>query len=174
MALTAKYLKGCLMHYARYRKQMVVASEVNTGYCIADVMAYNDDKVVEIEVKVSKSDLIHDREKSKHEWYGILRNQKSDMIPNEFYYCVPDKLKDEAVSLSKQVEEVTLGHLRYGVMVCAENKNRKTHFDDLISVYYRPKKIHDTYPKKLAKLIVKRLCSEICRFYSKNIYEGSK
>jgi len=122
-----------------YRKQgCIVANEVTygTGY-IADVIIINKEKkVIEIETKVSKNDLVklERKKESKHNsqlkegitpvkyYYAFgkktIDSEKSisDYVPDYFYFCVPSNLVVEAIKFCKEVNP------KYGVMEFKENE----------------------------------------------------
>jgi len=84
---------------------MICAPEMHTG----DIMVYDPPWVHEIEIKVSKSDLLHgEAKKEKHGFDNRMRNK--------FSLCVPMKLKETAE------EWIAKTNKRYGLIICTENE----------------------------------------------------
>lgn len=108
----------------RFNKSFhLVASEVLN----ADVMVANDKKCVEIEVKISKQDLLDDFKKSKHVKYlNYNKDTSNGLIPNQFYFCVPSELVNNALEL---VKDLPYGVIRYisSQSVCVEKRAKFIH-----------------------------------------------
>ena len=98
MKITADVIKVILMHKYRFQDTYLVASEVNvigSLGAIADLMVYNikDDVLFEVEIKISKYDLLKDLKKKKHEIYKDLSLPHPCI--NRFYYAVPTELVED-------------------------------------------------------------------------------
>lgn len=77
-------------------KQYLTCTEFrfHAGGHLKDVFAVKKDEMIEIEVKINKSDLLNDRKKQKH---------KLPCTINKFYFAVPGFLVDEAVKLTEKI-----------------------------------------------------------------------
>lgn len=119
-----------LMKYFRFEKGMVfVCSE-----CInqSDINAINDKCLVEVEVKISKSDFRREFEAptlkngtywkaKKHEFYANPENAYSSyIIPNKFYFCVPEEMEQWAMEYLRGKNQ------KYGLLVYDVNILGKT------------------------------------------------
>jgi hypothetical protein len=159
--MNSRFIKGCLLHYFRFERQFVAATEVSYGVGIADVMAYNDTSVIEVEVKISKNDLLHEKDSKANKHYWIKENIKKSKYdvnyPNKFYFCIPEFLINDC---EKLIEEL---NPNYGIMVCKSINN--VIGLGKIDVYKKAKTVkYDN--EKLKYFINKRLSSEICNLYS--------
>ena len=105
---TALDIKHALMGYFRFKRQWICASECLNG----DVMAITDKDIIEVEIKISKSDLWRgEAQKYKHrvyknqpEWFRLYH-------ANRFYMCVPFDLEEEAIKW------VTETNKKYGIIL---------------------------------------------------------
>ena len=108
---------ACLC-WLRFGRQLpYIATEYETyGYHRADVFGANEKESVEIEVKVSRSDLLRDfaSKKSKHQRYGDAFTVSSGArMPNRVYFAVPERIKDDALkTISREAPA-------YGIIVMA-------------------------------------------------------
>lgn len=134
----------------------IVATEA--GRWNADVMGVCNLYSVEVEVKVSKADLLKEFEKkaSKHALYRLAQEGKSTRsVPNYFYFYVPEKLKDEAIKIVSEKMP------RAGVAVYIESLYGRD--GDRTYVAKRPQKLHDGKPEaELRNRILMRMASELC------------
>lgn len=100
-----------LMKYFRFERQYdLICTE---GIHLADFNAYNGTTLVEVEVKISKSDFKKEFQKEinlKNRWKIYKHRNYSEpkqhllngyIVPNRFYFCVPAKLADWAVDYLK-------------------------------------------------------------------------
>ena len=94
MKIDSKYIKGVLCSYYRFKKQCgILATEC--GRYSSDFLVQHKDKLIEIEVKVSKSDLNNDFKKDKHR---IYESGRSYWTPHQFYFAVPEDIAEYAAS----------------------------------------------------------------------------
>ncbi len=129
---------------------MLVATEC--GYWKCDVLGANDSEVVEIETKISKSDLQADGLKHKHKLY----NCESNWTPNRVYFLVPENLEDAALQVAESINP------RYGVMVANEFGSRGYKAHEHMSVKRRAQPLHNRTPTESFKNdIIARMSSEI-------------
>lgn len=128
-----------------------IATEV--GQFNADVFGVNEKKSIEIEVKVSRSDLIADFKKWKHnqytgQTYGFTH--QAQWIPNQFYFAVPEALLEAAklVLVQRKAE-------KYGLIQLEGWK-----------VVKRAAKLHEREPSNHIKFTCAlRMGSELIRFH---------
>lgn len=106
-----------LMKFLRFRKQYdCVCSE---GVNNADISAIKNQKLIEIEIKISKSDFKNELKHKawKHDKYKdkqALKNTDWMRIPNKFFFCVPQEMEEWAL---KEMENI---NLKYGLIVWQE------------------------------------------------------
>lgn len=117
------------------------------------MLGINEKKMIEIEVKITKSDLLADIKKYKHNHYNETQHGtqwERRWIPTHFYYAVPSDL----IEMCK--EYLTKHKLdKYGLI----------NSDDF-SVHKRAKWLHEREPESRAKfLIALRMGSELIRFH---------
>lgn len=130
-----------------------IATEV--GSFSADVLGINEKKIIEIEIKISASDLKADIRKHKHRNYtktGLFDYGQWNVqwIPNQFYYAVPEELVEKAKQF---LEEHKLES--YGIISL-----------DGFSVIKRAKKIHEREPNAHVKFaLALRMGSELLKFH---------
>jgi len=148
--MDSDYIKTMIMSNFRFSKQF---SFVATEVMYADVLSISKDdkKLIEVEVKISKSDLLSDFAKFKHELY---RKAQGDFVPHEFYYCVPNELVGEALKMTEDTP--------YGVMECRKWRGDLRASSDKILVRKRAKKLHkNEIPSTVKNTIVARMASEL-------------
>lgn len=137
-------LKLALMEYFRFKRQWVCVDE-----CLkADIVADSGKHIIEVEVKVSKHDLLkgEERKRNKHrnyeeQWHGCK-------IPNKYYFCVPTELADIAVEYARKLNP------KYGVIV----------YNPLTEEVFTIKPaqlLHDTYRERHSHQIAKRCSAKI-------------
>lgn len=128
-----------------------IATEV--GGFNADVLGINEKRMIEVEVKISKSDLLNDIKKYKHknytdQAYGTQWERR--WIPTQFYYAIPERL---VADCREYLIKHKLEH--YGII------NTDTWLIDK-----RAKNLHDRAPDVQAKFAVAlRMGSELLRFH---------
>lgn len=146
-------IKGHCLSYLRLQHRCAfIGTEV--GAFSADVLGISETKLIEIEVKISMSDLRADFNKYKHNLYnGEQYGSSWDLKwqPTHFYYCVPQEMLDQAKEF---VSKHKLGS-KYGI-ICADD----------MGVYKNPKRLHDREPHSSTKFaLALRMGSELVRFY---------
>ena len=116
---------------ARYLKARI-------GVDFRDVCGYNDKEVVEVEIKISKSDLRADKKKRKHKFY---KDYPQGLSPNKFYYAVPTFLVDDAIKLCEEINN------DYGVIEVRIGKQIQDGYDcpdaEICTIRKRAKALHD-------------------------------
>ena len=92
MKINSYNIRAILMSYYRFDRQYVSCSEVKTD-CreLADVVVSTKTNMIEIEIKVSKSDLVRgEAKKVKH------KKEDGERVVNKFFVCVPTELVEVA------------------------------------------------------------------------------
>ncbi|QCD44089.1 hypothetical protein [Campylobacter mucosalis] len=106
--IDSQVIKSLLFKYFRFKRQMLCVSEAVVYYRdIEDFIAFNNNEIYCIEVKVDKSDFIKDfTTKEKH---------RKSMKYHKFYFCVPESLVDFSLAYLKN-------YPNYGLLVARNNK----------------------------------------------------
>lgn len=153
--MNALEIKHAVMYYFRFKRQWICGSECFDN----DVMVFTGKMVLEIEVKVSKSDLWHgEAKKSKHGSYKLVTGFNVGWIPNKFYIAVPETLSQEA---EKWVEAT---NSKYGILICSPYC-RGYPLDIIIS--RTAKLLHGAEPTTCREKIFSRVCAENISFIEK-------
>lgn len=90
MKITANHLQIAGAHYFNYRQNLIVPN-VSWGFLNyeADLLIIKPSRyVIEIEIKISKSDLKNDKKKKKYRWNWYLQNKIKlfyVLIPSDLY-----------------------------------------------------------------------------------------
>jgi len=166
--VTAKDITASIMANLRFTKKMnLIASEV--GHFSSDVLAVQTDKgrFVEVEVKVSKSDLMADFKKYKHEYYlhqyktgEPLKDSRrwkwyNNFVPKQFFFAVPEDMLEYTLNAVQD--------LPYGV-ICYRKTNLP-HFRR-VRIEKTAKKLHDKpVPLNVIDDVLLRMSSELCNFH---------
>lgn len=136
------------------RRMEVVCTEV--GQWSADVLGLSKDLAIEVEVKTTISDLKADfvRKARKHYVYQNAENL-TQFIPNLFYFLVPEKMVDTAVTIVEE-KGPKLGVAYY-------QADGKLPYGQNIVVKRRPTRLHSRSPNEDAlRMATLRLSSEVC------------
>ena len=144
--MTSEEIKLSLMHYFRFKRQWLCASECLNN----DVMVITDKDVIEVEVKVNKYDLWKgEAKKTKHHYYAKFP-ARMKYHANRFYICVTEELIEEAKKWVSAINK------KYGIILCESNFGRGFN----IRTVKQAKTLHDTVNERLKESIMKRICSE--------------
>ena len=163
----SSFIKLQLMKYWRYDRGYTFACTE----CInkSDITAINDKHLVEVEVKISKSDFLKEFDGSsknktkKHAIYqGNKKPNKTFICPNFFYFCVtPDILTYVTEYLKNQYKN-------YGILVC--EPYRLYGQKSFIRVAKKATKIHANKPTiNIFHKIGKRVQSELINLKEKHL-----
>lgn len=134
-------IKLAVMEHFRFKKQWICVDE-----CLhADVIADSGKRIVEVEVKVTREDLIRGEAKKAHKHQNYDLQFYKSFIPNLYYFCVPYELKDVAVEYAAKLNP------KYGVMYYSPATG------NVITVK-RARALHKEYSEKHRHQIAKR-CS---------------
>ena len=163
--MNANHIKCALLHYYRFKRQYVCVDECISGFGeIADILVDTEKTFLEIEVKLSKSDLNQEKHKKKH---SVFKEEhkfyKKESGTNYFYICVPIKLKEHAEKWINKINP------KYGLILYCSNPKTgiyKPLWQDCISIIKKASKLHKGYNKNLKKKIAKRLSSSLANAYS--------
>ena len=102
--ISSTKIKAGLFNYFRTKKQFDCCA-TECGDFSADFLAVNkNNELIEIEVKISISDLKADFKKKKHEYY---KNENKDFTPKYFYYCVPEYLVEDSLIVSLSLSSIS-------------------------------------------------------------------
>lgn len=160
MSTDSARLKAIGLAYLRFGRQMPIAC-TEAGRWKADILGINAVECIEIEVKVSKSDLKAEFKKktAKHFLYN---NSSSNMTcPSYFYFLVPEHLQECALELLKEHSPKT------GLLVC--ECDTKEYTKDCIKVVKKATRITQERPSRaLIATAMSRCSSELCGLYAKN------
>ena len=147
----------------------IVATEA--GYWNADVLGINDTECLEIEVKVSVSDMRADRHKAKHDRYGEIPLESLPTRyngPNRFYYLVPVEMQEQALCFAAEMNP------KYGVILCTNYEAISYRCHEHLSVCKRAMPLHNNKPSETLKnIIIKRMSSELAGYYVRDQLQGN-
>lgn len=151
--MSSNELKTKVLHYWRFERRFpYIATEA--GRFDSDVLVSDGkSQIIEIEIKVNKSDLIKDLNKKKHKVYANpFSYYWEKLLPTRFYFAIPYYLKDTAF----QITEGT----NYGILGVKKTplSFRKGH----IVVAKQAKEI-SKFSSKLHHAVVMRMGSELIR-----------
>lgn len=157
--MTSKTVKAVVLAYYRYKRGYFVSTETHVSHGIADVLAVSKDlKIsVEIEVKVSKSDLKNEwiNKSTKHSRLQDDTNRYG-LIPNYFYFAMPSALYSEALQDSIDLN----GHTSYGIIIVNDNHQ--------VEIVKQAKRLNKSTNKQLAHNLFLRATSELVNSYVLN------
>lgn len=155
---TSKTLKAEALAWLRFGKQLpYIATEA--GRWNADVLGANTKMSVEIEVKISKSDLQREfrSKKAKHYLYANADGQQTRNVPNYFYFYVPEEMEEYALGIVN-TECPKAGLAIYSHTGLGNGNNTR--------VAKRPTKLHDQAPLPVfLRTVLKRMGSELVSRY---------
>jgi hypothetical protein len=133
---------------------------------VADIIIANDSEVIEIEVKISESDLLADftHKGDKHTAYldkalhitSSLSSQLLSCMPNRFFYAVPGELSHTALEAVRGTP--------YGLLLI-DPHNNKWSKNSFTKIAKQASVINNTYPKDIVTAATARMSSEIINLY---------
>lgn len=156
------HIKTALFAYWRFKRQFTIADEVGICYTNADIVVDTGGFLFEIEVKVSKSDLVQgEKRKDKHQRYAKEPFALKELryVPNQFFICVPTDLIEVAKEWCEKVNP------KYGVLEYMHEKEdgsvyRHYKWEDRIRVSKKAKFLHEEpITTNQRERIVRRLSS---------------
>lgn len=162
--LNSTILKAEAMCFLRYTKRVfLICTEAGCSSWPADVLGIAPNYSIEIEVKITKADLLKDfdSKSAKHAAYKAASlNPKAssvDWVPTYFYFLVPEELREAAIEVVLK-EQPSAGVLTYSPRPYFQQDGKK-----LICVK-QAQKLHLHKPSnKLKKAAIMRMGSELCR-----------
>ena len=182
--INSTWMKNRLFEYFRYKRQFIYCCTEGINY--SDFMALNEDHLIEVEVKISKSDLLNEFKKEyanngknyckvqKHfkeycnaqeflsrKEFISEKNFFMD-IPNYFYLAVTEDLLDVTKEQIKKVND------NYGIILIQTKEYNKGE----VMIAKTAKKLHDYKPNfKTFYYIGRRTTSELATLRSKYLEE---
>lgn len=150
------------MCWLRYGKRIyALATEAGSPSWPADVLGVTPNYTIEIETKISKSDLLNDFESkaAKHHAYknAETRNASSNWVPTYFYFLVPEELGEVALAAVKE-NQPKAGILIYSPRAYFQRDGQK------LICQKQAQKLHKNKPSiQMRKAILMRMGSELCR-----------
>ena len=159
MSLT-NIIKTALLHYYGFGKGMYCCTELSYSLGDADIFAipkFNNDKpksneLIEVEVKISKSDLMNEFKEDKHtknnKYLTFESKNISFAMPNKFYICVPEDLVDYCKQQLDIHNRDYVGILMYKPRWANDNRGKWLKLDESISVVRKAKKIYKDVDNK--------------------------
>lgn len=171
--MTSTEIKRTLLNYYRFNQGLYVATEVSTIRGIADIVAMskNFSKVIEVEVKVSISDLKNEA-KSKELKHKVLnkmfesnKSERYSISPNYFYFAIPEELLDKAVPIIEDLGDF------YGIISIGKSYKtkfaKKTYYLNERKIVKRAKNIHkEKASPESIHVFLSRITSELVTFYN--------
>ncbi|MCK5604256.1 hypothetical protein KAR91_20375 [Candidatus Pacearchaeota archaeon] len=159
MKVTAFELKLAVLEYYRFGSQCVAVDEFNG----ADVIADTGKDIIEIEVKVDKSDL-RNGERRKQRKHALYRQGRpwAQCHPNKFMFCVPIELIETAKEVVAELNP------KYGIIAFDTNQFIHTieagytlYIYECLCVIKRAGKLHTNYDARQTRLIAKRASAKL-------------
>lgn len=168
--ITSFDLKLALLQYYRFKRQWICVDEL-WGM---DVAADTGKHIIEVEVKVSRQDLLRGEEKKKwkHDNYKHLHH--IGRVPNKYYFCVPCCLEKAALEYAEKLNP------KYGVIVF-DNLSFEDYIyrrgilprhEDYLKTVKTAHVLHGNYIQKNSYYIAKRASSKLITMME-NVYHNS-
>jgi hypothetical protein len=161
-------MKASLMSYYRYKRGYICVDECRCMYSqISDVLVDTGKEIIDVEIKVTKSDLIRgEAKKDKHRAYKVAEGKKCH--PNKFILCVPEKLKDVAIEWVKETNN------NYGIVIYTPPTNgfryKRADFEHNLHFIKNAKSFNSLYNKEyFQERIAKRLSSALTNKYQETL-----
>jgi predicted RNase H-related nuclease YkuK (DUF458 family) len=174
MTLTNKIKAALLDFYIFQRSSTIACTELWDGFSIADFIAIVNDKIIEVEIKISVSDLKNELKKGREKYDWTIENDsyvktnnklitKHSIIesniyytPNKFYFCVPEYM------LQETIEFVNKLNTKYGVIVF----NDKAKIKDSLKIVKKAIILHkDNNVLKYENKMIDRICNDLTKKY---------
>jgi len=164
--IETEMIAASAMCWMRFGKQFIMVGR-EVGYFSADVLGCKDKEIMEVEIKVSISDLKNEKsnKKHKHGVYAGTENTKyyKSCIPHKFFIAVPVRLQEETIKF------VTELNPNYGVMVLTDTPLEgipEWESWKRLKIVKRAKNLHDNEVTDGFKdMFAKRMSSDLCRMH---------
>ena len=133
-----------LMGYFRFKRGFSLVCSEFDGM---DLAVIGNETYIEVEIKISKSDLLRDKKKDKHRSYREPRSLHNYWsAPNKFYYAVPPEMVEYTESFIAELNP------KYGIIRVTSTE---------VFMAKSAKKLHGDKPNNASKnCAVARLSSE--------------
>lgn len=154
--MTSSYMKALLLKYWRFERAYYnCAVEVPSNSGQSDIVVDNGKEVVEIEVKISISDLKADFKKKKFRYFSHPYHKRKYwyFICNRFYYAIPEELCQEASKIISDMDN------NFGII----SVSKRTIKNKGIEIIKVAKKINETFPGCIRKTIMQRTSSDLVK-----------
>jgi hypothetical protein len=170
--LLSNKIKTMLMCYFRFKRGFTVATEVPYTYGMADFMFVDkSNKITEIEIKISQSDLGHEfvkhNETKSNKHWSMKENPNNNKLPNFYYICVPTKLIDKATAL------IVHSNIKIGLIEFISSIEEKG-YNKYFKIVRKAKCLHTNKDEKMKWLVTQRCCSELCNLRLKELKSNLK
>lgn len=159
-------LKAEILGWLRYiRKQEIVCTEV--GPYSADCWGLSETRLIEVETKVTFTDLKADLKKTKHMTFQRAPHLRG--VPNLFYFAVTPELVDKAADFLKENEAV--GAVKsYGLLCVVKPEG---YLGRQTRIVKEAEKLHTRKPTDVElRAATLRMGSEICILHDINRRQG--
>lgn len=174
--MNSSHIKASLMSYYRFKRGFICAEECRcTGSEISDILVDTGTEIIDIEIKISKADLIKgEARKSKHYSYKNLSQSNKyykKYYPNKFFICVPADLKSIAEQWVKDTNPL------YGIIIYNPPYQWRSqiNFERNLHFIKNAKSFNSVYSDKYFKeIMAKRLSSSVTNTMQKSIIKKEK
>lgn len=153
---TSDKIKLALMKFMRFSNQYTAVC--TEGVRNADVSGIKDNKLIEVEIKISKSDFKNElrHKQGKHDEYKnpqehLKASWKNQQIPNKFYFCVPIEMEEWALN------ELDKINIKYGLLIWEDCGGVGWIRQRRSAMHLHTEKISE----QALKIFLKRLTSEV-------------
>lgn len=153
---TSDKIKLALMKFLRFSNQYTAVC--TEGVRNADVSGIKNNKLIEVEIKISKSDFKNElkHKQCKHDEYKnpdehLKASWKNQEIPNKFYFCVPIEMEEWAL---KELDKI---NIKYGLLIWEDCGDVGWIRQRRSAMHLHTEKISD----KALDIFLKRLTSEV-------------
>lgn len=170
IVINSDYMKIIVASYYRFILQNKYTC---TEFERMDVCTCNDKYMIEIEIKVTKSDLKNEKKHKlkKHSRYSTGKQIINKyIIPNKYYICIPDYMLDKDKEYQKIIEDL---NPKYGIMVIRHD-NPTQPFEIKSAEFLHKKEV----TQEIKDQIIKRMSSENIglrqKLYDLKIKENNK
>jgi hypothetical protein len=172
MKINSKQIKASLMSYYRFKRGYICVDEASCSGGLSDVLVDTGKYIIDVEVKISKSDLINgEAKKSKHYMYKNCDGHH--YYPNKFVVCVPENLRTVAE------EWVLTTNKKYGILVYTPPvkgfRHKRADFESNLLTVRNAKSFNKCYNGEyFGHIISKRLSSALINSYQVDLINKNK
>lgn len=172
MKVTSYHLRLALLEYYRFKRSMIAVDEYNG----ADIIVDTGKDIIEVEIKVTRSDLRREQthKQGKHLSYRAGQ-QWARCHPNRFMFCVPLKMREAAEAMIAELNPkyglITFDSERFLRAVVEGYGQAPSHF--LLNIK-RAGKLHTNYSKRQQELIARRCSAKLITLLQNQHVEALK